>query len=694
MTEANYDFRSRHWEVHRPGRRDDHRQVTVFEVLLDERWVLGCPKEADALTRRAVMDFQDYLQTSMGLSLRVVHVKADNVLWVDINPELPRGFQVDVAAKQILLAASDSRMVFRATIHLEDCMNLEQAPLLPLGLMERKPLYEYRNVHSGCGIDEYPDAELNAIVHAGYDMIVLFVKDFDRTTAGYCNFNDIIRRAKNFGLEVLFYNYMKSFKHPDDPDAEEFFDAIYGELFRRYPDADGISLCGESLEFPSKDPTTTGKTFRDSFQDGIPDTRPSPGWYPCSDYPAYLACIEQAVHRVKPSAKVIFSTYNWGYTELESRQKFLKNLPKGITLSVCYEIFSQKTLEGLRTPVMDYTISVTEPGYYFQSECETAHQLGIPLQGNVNTAGVAWDFGCVPYVPTPRRWLQRDLKLREACLRWGVTSHYATHHYGWWECVVAELGRWSAWQDFEPDYDALLKKIAARDYGAKAVRPILSAWEYWSQAMDFYTASNEDQYGPWRVGAAYPFIFQPNLTRTMSGREIQFPTAPQAHFGWTIIKTLYQPFENVQQSPGFLRYPAELRSLKKMLSLWEKGLSALQRIPAEQRNAEFERLQALGHFIRNSICTTIHIKQWWLLNMNLQTCKNVEKARQKLEQIDELLMLEMANVRDTIPVVESDSRLGWEPSMEYVCDAWHLNWKIRQLESTRSEINTYRKMLQ
>ena len=32
-----------------------------------------------------------------------------------------------------------------------------------------------------------------------------------------------------------------------------------------------------------------------------------------------------------------------------------------------------------------------------------------------------------------------------------------------------------------------------------------------------------------------------------------------------------------------------------------------------------------------------------------------------------------------IPLVEVDSRLGWEPSMLYMTDKWHLEWKIRQL---------------
>ena len=40
---------------------------------------------------------------------------------------------------------------------------------------------------------------------------------------------------------------------------------------------------------------------------------------------------------------------------------------------------------------------------------------------------------------------------------------------------------------------------------------------------------------------------------------------------------------------------------------------------------------------------------------------------------------EVENAEQTIPLVEADSRLGWEPSMEYICDKAHLEWKLRQV---------------
>ena len=697
-TEKNYDFRFRHFCVHKPGRRDPERTVKEKETLLDASWRLGCSPGASSMVKRAVDDLQDYFSKSMDLSLTITGEKGAKTLWIEEDPSLEAlSFLLEVTHDSITVRAVDGKHALRSMVYMEDVMNLEGAPLLPQGAVKRKSLYRNLAVHSGCGIDEFPNEELNGILHAGYNCIDIFLKDIDTTTMGHCNINDIILRAKEYGISTAFHNYIRCYQHPDDPGAQERFDKVYGEIFKRYPDAVSIGMVGESLEFPSKDPATSGKRYLDSIVDGIPDTRPSPGWSPCKDYPAYLQCIEKAIHKAKPDARMIFSTYNWGWAPLELRKQFLDNFPKNVDLSVCFEIFSQRKLEGLSTPVMDYTISAEDPGYYFKSEAEEAHKRGIRVQGNVNTAGIAWDFGCVPLVPVPYRWLKRSKHLREACKNWGVDTHYCTHHYGWWASIASDIVKWSSWEDFEPDYEELFRKVAARDYGKDAVESVMEAWKIWSEAMGYYIASNEDQYGPWRVGAAYPFIFHPNITRTMTNKEIKFPTPPHAHFGYKIIKTFYQPYENCNQSPGFLRYPAEIRSLEKMLALWNKGLEkaaeAVSLSPEGAKKEEAMRLEALGHFIRNSVRTVIHIKRWWQENVRLVNCATAQEALQVMDKLEALAEEEIENVKDTIPAVELDSRLGWEPSMEYVCDKWHLEWKLRQMEQAKREMAEYRATL-
>ena len=133
-----------------------------------------------------------------------------------------------------------------------------------------------------------------------------------------------------------------------------------------------------------------------------------------------------------------------------------------------------------------------------------------------------------------------------------------------------------------------------------------------------------------------------------------------------------------------------------MLELWNEGLaeaSEAVELADENKKDEAGRLEALGHFIRNSIRTVMNIKKWWRTNIAMLNSETAEEAEKYLDTLEKIAADEIENARDTIPVVEFDSRLGWEPSMEYVCDKWHLEWKIRQVNSALTEISSYRRML-
>ena len=55
----------------------------------------------------------------------------------------------------------------------------------------------------------------------------------------------------------------------------------------------------------------------------------------------------------------------------------------------------------------------------------------------------------------------------------------------------------------------------------------------------------------------------------------------------------------------------------------------------------------------------------------------------------EILDDEELNVRETIPLVEADSRLGWEPTMLYTTDRANLEWKLAQLKDARAELEKF-----
>lgn len=73
------------------------------------------------------------------------------------------------------------------------------------------------------------------------------------------------------------------------------------------------------------------------------------------------------------------------------------------------------------------------------------------------------------------------------------------------------------------------------------------------------------------------------------------------------------------------------------------------------------------------------VKQWVSLKRNLFVETDKNKIVDIINRMMEIGKAEIQNAEDTIPLVEADSRLGWEPSMEYMTDEYHLQWKIRQV---------------
>lgn len=700
MSEKNYDFRRRMGRIFKSDGRVEDLRKNDNELEISDAWEIQIEGTHNKLLGKAASDLKEFLSESMGVHLCV---PGDNdragkiILCAGENEAARLWCNYEVSDKRIRISGANPRGLLYGVIHLEDLMFLRRAPFIKLGNSRYQPLARMRSTHSGSGLDDFPDWQLEAILHAGFTAIDVFVCGIDQTTQGHCDLNDLINRAEKHALDVVIYSYMTCYVHPEDPGADAVFDDIYGKLFRAYPKAKAIHLVGESLEFPSRDKATVKKSEVETGSNGLQDIRQPTGYYPNSDYPDYIAKIRDTVHRAAPGAEVIFNTYNWGWAPADARKKFLANFPQDVTLQVTYDIFKQNRRGDLACPVMDYSIFAEEPGFYFTSEVETAASFGIRnIRVTSNLAGTTWDFGCVPYAPVPFRWIKRMKILKKYLLEYDVNSFYDSHHYGWWPNVCNDLTKAIFSSDEPENLDIFLRSLAVRDYGENVADEVVEIWRTWSRAMDHYVASNEDQYGPWRVGPAYPFVFHPVISRTMDDKNVVFPLTERAFRASGIVKVFYHPYENNAQSPGPLRYPVEIAELEIMECEWNRGLDGLAQALDKmepRKKEEGELLYGLGKFIRNSIRTTLGIKKWWLANMRLQVAPGREAMLEQLNIIENLLDAEAENVSDTMPCVERDSRLGWEPRMDYVCDREHLEWKLRQLAITKEEIVSYRKLI-
>ena len=205
--EKNYDFRQRFDEVHKPNRRDYSLKAENNEFVITEDTVIVVPANADATIMTAAQDLQDYFFKSMDMSLKLKKGEAcANSISYDVNASVTKdAFILEVSENGIKITGNMSKDAFCGSVYVEDQLNLREAPYIAIQTLERKKLFTPRIVHSGWGIELFPDSHLNAIAHAGFDAVVVFVTGIDKTNVGVLDINNLIARAKNYGLGTVLY---------------------------------------------------------------------------------------------------------------------------------------------------------------------------------------------------------------------------------------------------------------------------------------------------------------------------------------------------------------------------------------------------------------------------------------------------------------------------------------------------------
>ena len=684
MSERNYQFRERMLEVHKPGRRMPWAEKKADQVEIDEKWTIWTSDVSDRVIYNAARDLEDYFAVSMGVCVgfKIGCRPSDKAIVYSVDPSLEKdSYRLTVTDRRVELCGSDSRAAAQAGYFIEDLMNLDEGPFLTKQETVRKPLYSPRMVHSGYGLDMFPEAHMRNIAHAGINALLIFVCDVDVTPHGYQDFNDLIYRAAGWGIDVYAYSYMFSRVYPEGEEGERYYEGTYGRLFERCPGFKGVIFVGESCEFPSRDPHTHGKLRRDNMDENgeyIIKDKPSPGWWPCYDYPIWLNMIKRIIRNHKPDADIVFWTYNWGYVEEKYRLELLRNIPTDVTLLVTYEMFEDVEREGVMNRTVDYTLFFEGPGKYFVSEAKLAKERGIRLYTMSNTGGLTWDVGTIPYEPAPYQWMRRYEGMRRAHDEWGLCGTMDSHHYGFYPSFISDLAKW-AFCDPACDLDAVLRRIATRDFSEDTADRVLEAWRLFSEGIRMLISTNEDQYGPFRIGPSYPLLL-------FKKDGVVFPSVPYApHGGNEICNPMYQYDLSTPEQRKKIDY--EIKCHTRVYQLYDEGCDIIEKViplihPSKRKNAEL--LLNMCRFIARTARTTVNVKNWRKGKERLLS-ESGDELRKTAVEMEKIARDEIENARNTVPLVEFDSRLGYEPSMEYMCDREHIEWKIAVTERVLDE---------
>lgn len=675
MQERLYDFRLKLLRGPEKGIADGAK-AAEDEFLLEDGVRVVVPDTDVVMT--AARDFADYMLSSMETPVLLAH-KGDGGVTVTIDPSYGsyKSYRIDVNDR-IRIVAHDERGAAQAMFRLEERMTLRRYPCLKKGSEEHAPLYSPRMTHSGYGLDLYPNEHLLQIARSGMDAILLFYSGINVTPRGFLDYNELICRAAKYGLDVYAYSYVGFRMHPDDPGARQLADSLYGELLRQCPGIKGFILVGETIGMPSRDPKASPRPYYNNNDEyGLPFDRVSGDMWPCLDYGKLMSLLSEVLRPIKPDVDLVFWSYNWETAPMEDRIACIEQLPTDVSLLVTFERLYRYELEGTIAHGADYTLAVPGPSEYFRTEAAAAKRRGLKLYSMTNTAGATWDMGVVPYLPMPQQWIRRYRAMAECRKKYGLCGIMESHHYGFWPSFVSRIAK-AAFETEEPDYDAILRDELRATFGSNA-EIVERATAKWSDGMMHYIPSNEDQGGAFRIGPAYPLNLE---------AERMSPLMPNQTGDFARRK--YTPDNDGKSYPSMMRILPEIRSLEKMLALIWEGQDILETVSSP--NEATTDLLNLGRFLVCYVTSGLNAKKWYLAATRLKTAMTAEDVQKAADECEAILDDEYANAERSIPCVIADSRLGFEPRMEYRATEDQIRWKLKQITYVKNvELQRYRR---
>ena len=697
--ENHLDFEKRLHQVHKPNRVNPEVLKTLQGVEITSQWKIVCKETAGIVLKNAVKDLQEYFEVSMNLNLAVETdcCPKDKTIFVDTDEALQeRELRVQVA-DGIILTGSNERYAAQACYALEDALNLNEAPIIAPCDEKRRMRFSFRTINTGMHDREesYPDEHLRQIAHAGYTAVDIYLRNIMNDKEEEIRVNNLVKRAAAYGLDVYSFPHFKNTVHPDDEGAFEHYDQMYGKILDMCPGLKGFIIVGETCEFPSKDERTTGKSWRESLK----DEKSSPGWFPCRDYPQFVSLLRDVIHSHSPETEIVFWTYNWGYEEQSLREELLKNVPADITMMATFEMFENVEISPeIQEVTTDYTLWQIGPGKYYSTESKIARERGIRMYCMANTGGNTWDIGGVPYLPAPQRWIKRWRAVTHTHDTLKMDGVRESHSYGFWPSFLPEMAK-QAFMTPDVDLEELLNKIVIRDFGKENLEAVLKAFALFSEGMSHCVSTNEDQYGPARVGPSYPLFFErweliPKCPVT--GMEVNYEAFPV--YAYNLDRT-----EKLQY---------ETREYITMARLFEAGCTVLGNVIGKMEGTKKKdamHILQVAQYIANNAKTIYHVKRWHYLKgqlgiyvdadptwvggrKNMADAKKAEKPLVPVEdklpvvlELIEIIKSEIENAKATIALVEENSRLGYEKEYGYSCSKEQLLWKIEMAERTLAE---------
>lgn len=687
---------------HEPGAAD--LGPREGEVRLTEAWYLDLARPVAPMVRTAARDLTSFLAGTFGLRLAegggegyALRVVVDPV-GGRVQGTSRRDHVLEVTPAGITVTGVSEWGAACGLYHLQRLLKLRGAPALPLGTIRAHPAldpavgYPALKTNNYSDLEyprAYPDNYLARLARAGYsgfhfpvnlDLFyssgLLPALSHPEADANRRALAQLVNRARRHALQVYLTPYVNALPeahpvfrdHPElrgsvlvgtsgvhllcssQPLTADFYAAQFRELFRAVPDLAGVFLITGCEGFLH---CYTAPAWRGPGRTDCPHCSQCD---PEEVVGHLISRVAQAVKEARPEAEVVawtYGTHTW--TKTHDAAGHIAQLSRDCALMANLDSGDWGTREGVPFMHFDYNLTAVGPSQQYLAEAATARRRGLKVLAKLESA-TPIEFLSIPSVPALTRWARKFRAAREhadgAMLNWDFS--------GYTESLSGELAGWMAWEPC-PEPEALLRRMAARDFGPENQDRVLAAWRQFDRAMDHFPLSNAVVgywRGPFYLGFAQPLILDPLNLKGLSP-DFWYPrrppeTAPRGRPSFFADLSWTQPF-----GPD-----AMLAALRKLERHWRRGCDLLNAAvnPPDALSAQrLDRHQALAEGMLCMFRTAINMVRFLVERDEMYRLpSSLRTVRRHLGALRSIAREELANAESGLACMRRNPLLGFD----------------------------------
>ncbi|EEF59094.1 hypothetical protein [Pedosphaera parvula] len=644
------------------------------EANLQSGWKIYTPRGRGEVLKHAVADFAHYClvcqQTKKG-SLSEASKPGNNTITLLVRPssDVPEAYSLKIEKKSIHLESSSEIGLARGLVELEHRMAERGGPFLSTTCETNRPTFSTRCVFPYSSlmtdvlgqdlIDPCPDGYLDTIFHQDADGIWIYalLSDlvpspvFDGMGVGgekrLQKLRDLVNRAAKHSLKVYIYlNEPRSQplaffdKYPDvkgqvegntaalctsTEAVQKHLRGSFEKLFREVPGLGGVFLITASENLANcyshahGGKTSCPRCSQRSPADVIAES---------------IRCMAEGTWAANPKARFVVWDWSWHSVLGENvPEQIIKQLPKGVALMADFERGTTIERGGVAMKVDEYSISVVGPSPRAQLRAKQSKDSGLDFFAKVQLS-TTWECGTVPFIPVPNLLARKATAMRDL----NVTGAMATWTIGSYPSPNTEAFALRQWNP-QLDEEDILRRIAARRYNPEAVAPAVSGWTKLSDAFtEEYPYSSAPYSGPLQHGPSL-LLYRRDIPPPLGTVTLLNPKDDWTH--WT--------------AP----YSPELMSklLRHLCERWDDGL----------------------HDLQDAMEASTGVRRWtaqrdygvaWMVGYTYRAYADdldFYKARDKgdILHMKQIAAAQIVSTEEALRFVRADSRLGWEPELQY-----------------------------